>query len=55
MIVIEHNLEVMKAADWLIDVGIDGGIRGGEILYEGTPEQLINCQSSITAQYLFEK
>lgn len=55
VIVIEHNLEVMKAADWLIDVGIDGGIRGGEILYEGTPEQLINCQSSITAQYLFEK
>ncbi|WP_430618370.1 excinuclease ABC subunit A [Enterococcus sp. DIV1767] len=55
VIVIEHNLEVMKAADWLIDVGIDGGIRGGEILYEGTPEQLIDCQSSITAQYLFEK
>lgn len=55
VIVIEHNLEVMKAADWLIDVGIDGGIRGGEILYEGTPDQLINCQSSITAQYLFEK
>lgn len=55
VIVIEHNLEVMKAADWLIDVGVDGGIRGGEILYEGTPEQLINCQSSITAQYLFEK
>lgn len=53
VIVIEHNLEVMKAADWLIDVGVDGGIRGGEILYEGTPEQLINCQSSITAQYLF--
>ena len=53
VIVIEHNLEVMKAADWLIDVGVDGGIRGGEILYEGTPEQLINCQSSITGQYLF--
>lgn len=53
VIVIEHNLEVMKAADWLIDVGVDGGIRGGEILYEGTPDQLINCQSSITAQYLF--
>ena len=43
----------MKAADWLIDVGIDGGIRGGEVLYEGIPEKLIECQSSITAQYLF--
>lgn len=53
VIVIEHNLEVMKAADWLIDVGIDGGIRGGEVLYEGIPEKLIECQSSITAQYLF--
>ncbi|MFZ4846453.1 ATP-binding cassette domain-containing protein [Enterococcus casseliflavus] len=53
VIVIEHNLEVMRAADWLIDVGIDGGIRGGEVLYEGIPEKLIECQSSITAQYLF--
>ncbi|MGM0095341.1 excinuclease ABC subunit A [Enterococcus sp. DIV1083b] len=53
VIVIEHNLEVMKAADWLIDVGVDGGIRGGEVLYEGIPEKLIECQSSITAQYLF--
>lgn len=53
VIVIEHNLEVMKAADWLIDVGIDGGIRGGEVLYEGIPEKLIECQSSITARYLF--
>lgn len=54
VIVIEHNLEVMKAADWLIDVGVDGGIRGGEILYEGTPQQLNTCDASITARYLFE-
>ena len=52
VIVIEHNLEIMKAADWLIDVGIDGGIRGGEILYEGIPENISTCKQSITARYL---
>lgn len=52
VIVIEHNLEIMKAADWLIDVGIDGGIRGGEILYEGIPEKISTCEQSITAHYL---
>lgn len=41
----------MKAADWLIDVGIDGGIRGGEILYEGTPAKIGTCEHSITARY----
>lgn len=51
VIVIEHNLEIMKAADWLIDVGIDGGIRGGEILYEGTPAKIGTCEHSITARY----
>ncbi|OTP06709.1 excinuclease ABC subunit A [Enterococcus sp. 10A9_DIV0425] len=55
VIVIEHNLAVMKAADWLIDIGIDGGIRGGEVLYEGVPKNLIDCKKSITARYLFNE
>lgn len=55
VIVIEHNLTVMKAADWLIDIGIDGGIRGGEVLYEGVPKNLIDCKKSITARYLFNE
>ncbi|WP_235836349.1 ATP-binding cassette domain-containing protein [Enterococcus timonensis] len=53
VIVIEHNTEVMKSADWLIDVGVDGGIFGGEILFNGHPENLKNESRSLTAQYLF--
>ncbi|MDR2833053.1 MAG: excinuclease ABC subunit UvrA [Streptococcaceae bacterium] len=52
VIVIEHNTDVMRSADWLIDVGVDGGIRGGEILFEGKPIDLLNCEKSITAKYI---
>ncbi|MCD1293632.1 daunorubicin resistance protein DrrC [Methanocella sp. CWC-04] len=52
VIVIEHNLEVMRHADWIIDMGPEGGKRGGEIVAEGTPEDIIKVESSYTGQYL---
>lgn len=52
VIVIEHNLDVIRNADWVVDIGVDGGVRGGQILFEGTPEQLKNCRDSITAKYI---
>lgn len=52
VIVIEHNLDVMKRADWLIDVGPDGGIAGGEIVFAGTPREMVEQAHTITAEYL---
>jgi excinuclease ABC subunit A len=54
VLVIEHNLEVIKVADYIIDLGPEGGQRGGYIIAEGTPEQLIKDKKSFTAQYLKE-
>jgi len=52
MIVIEHNLDVIKNADWLIDMGPDGGAAGGMIVAEGTPEEVVKVAASYTGQYL---
>ena len=52
VIVIEHNLDVMKQADWLIDVGPDGGTAGGEIVFSGTPKMMAEQAQTITAEYL---
>jgi excinuclease ABC subunit A len=52
VVVIEHNLDVIKTADWIIDLGPDGGVRGGEIVAEGTPEQVVQEPRSFTGQYL---
>ena len=52
VIVIEHNLDVMKQADWLIDVGPDGGTAGGEIVFTGTAEEMATHGQTITAEYL---
>jgi excinuclease ABC subunit A len=52
VVVIEHNIDVMKSADWIIDFGPDGGDRGGEIVFEGTPEDLVKKSDGFTAQYL---
>jgi excinuclease UvrABC ATPase subunit len=52
VIVIEHNLDVIRNADWIIDVGVEGGSKGGQILFEGQPCDLKNCKESITAKYL---
>jgi excinuclease ABC subunit A len=55
VIVIEHNLEVIKCADWIIDLGPEGGDEGGKLLFEGTPEDLLKCESSLTGKFLKEK
>ena len=52
MIVIEHNLEVVKTADWVVDMGPEGGDGGGEVVAEGTPEQIARNPKSYTGQYL---
>jgi excinuclease ABC subunit A len=52
VLVIEHNLDVIKTADWLIDMGPQGGSRGGQIVAEGTPEQVADCAESFTGEFL---
>ena len=52
MIIIEHNLHVIKSADWVIDMGPEGGVKGGEIIAEGTPEQLAKSAKTLTGEYL---
>jgi excinuclease ABC subunit A len=55
IIIIEHNLDVISAADWIIDLGPEGGNNGGQIVAYGTPEEIINNETSHTAQFLREK
>lgn len=52
VIVIEHNLDVICQADWIIDMGPDGGSKGGQVVFEGTPSQIIHAEQSITGKYL---
>ena len=52
MIVIEHNLDVIKTSDWIIDLGPEGGEKGGEIVATGTPEQITKVPQSYTGQWL---
>lgn len=55
LLVIEHNMEVIKCADWILDLGPYGGEKGGELVFEGTPEELVKNETSFTASYLKEK
>ena len=55
IVVIEHNPEIIKSADWIIDLGPEGGDKGGYIVYEGIPEDIINCKESYTGSYLKDK
>lgn len=55
IVVIEHNMEVIKSADWIIDLGPEGGEEGGNIVCEGVPEDIARCESSYTARYLADK
>ncbi|MBN2350533.1 MAG: excinuclease ABC subunit UvrA [Bacteroidales bacterium] len=55
IVIIEHNLEIIKSADWLIDLGPEGGEQGGYLVYEGIPENIVNCKGSYTGEYLKEK
>ena len=52
VVMIEHRPELIAAADWVIDMGPEGGSRGGEIVFEGTPEQLVRCDGSKTGSFL---
>ena len=52
VLIIEHNMDVIKMADWIIDMGPEGGDRGGRIVCEGTPEEVAKCAESYTAKYL---
>ena len=52
VVVIEHNLHVIKNADWIIDMGPEGGSKGGQVIFEGTPNELLNAKRSLTREYL---
>ena len=55
VVVIEHNMDVIKCADYIIDLGPDGGDKGGNLVFEGTPEDLAQCKESVTGSYLRQK
>jgi excinuclease ABC subunit A len=55
VIIIEHNMDVIQCADWIIDIGPEGGKHGGTVVFEGTPEQMISGSSSHTSQFLRQK
>ncbi len=55
LIIIEHNQEFIKCADWIIDIGLEGGVQGGNVLFEGTPEDLVKNKDSYTAKYIIDK
>lgn len=55
IVIIEHNMDVIKCADYVIDLGPEGGKEGGRVVFKGTPEELVNCPASYTGRYLREK
>ena len=55
VVMIEHNLDVIKCADYIIDIGMEGGAKGGEIIATGTPEEIVEKGVGYTAKYLTEK
>ena len=52
LIVIEHNLDIVKNSDWIIDLGVEGGDKGGNIIFSGETKEIINNKKSFTAKYL---
>ena len=55
VVIIEHNMDVIKCADWVIDMGSEGGDAGGNLVIAGTPEEVAACEQSYTGHYLREK
>jgi excinuclease ABC subunit A len=55
LVIIEHNLDVIKCADYVIDLGPEGGAEGGELVVAGTPEEVAKCERSYTGRFLKEK
>lgn len=52
VLIIEHNMDIIKCADWIVDLGPEGGDGGGEVVFEGTPEKIVKCKKSYTGKYL---
>ena len=52
VLIIEHNLDVIKLADYIIDMGPEGGDKGGTVVFAGRPEDIVNCEESYTGKYL---
>ena len=52
VLVIEHNLDVIKTSDWVIDIGPGGGNKGGKVVISGTPSDVANCKESVTGRFL---
>jgi excinuclease UvrABC ATPase subunit len=52
VVVIEHNLHVIRHADWIIDMGPEGGTKGGRVMFEGTPRDLAHAEHSLTSPYV---
>ena len=52
VLIIEHNMDVIKVADYIIDIGKEGGQKGGQLICNGTPEKIVKCKDSYTAKYL---
>ena len=52
IVVVEHNIDVIRAADWVVDLGPEAGDEGGNLVFAGTPDDLVRCERSYTAQYL---
>ena len=55
VVIIEHNMDVIKCADYVIDIGPEGGEKGGYVVAAGTPEEICKCPQSYTGQYLLKK
>lgn len=55
VVIIEHNMDIIKCADHIIDLGLEGGAEGGTLVVEGTPEQVVKCEASYTGKFLAEK
>ena len=55
VLIVEHDMDVVKSADYVIDIGPEGGKDGGEVVFAGTPEELAQCEKSYTGRFLKEK
>ena len=53
-VLIEHNLEMLKSCDYLIELGPSGGNKGGKVIFSGTPKEMLSCENSVTAPYFYQ-
>jgi len=55
VIIVEHNVQVIKASDWIVDLGPEGGISGGKVIAVGTPDDIIDNKNSVTGKFICEQ